>query len=182
MYDKLPDGTTDAVTAETDDSGCTVLHVRFEPQMLTGTGRVRFSVAMLQTDGTKLQTFTAILDVEESDVNGDTSVDYYKMTTLDALMETVSVLSTSVKTISERYISGVNGKQRDASGNVEITGDDVNTQVPSIGYQGTVAGALDEIASVTNDLIDRVNAVLEGLVNAPAAVSENTEVSVDGTA
>ena len=35
MYDKLPDGTTDAVTAETDTSGCTVLRARFAPQMLT---------------------------------------------------------------------------------------------------------------------------------------------------
>ena len=33
-----------------------------------------------------------------------------------------------------------------------------------------------------NTLIDRVNEVLAGLVNAPAAISENTEVSGDGTA
>ena len=68
MYDKLPDGST-AVTSETDDTGSTVLHVRFAPQMFTVHGNVRCSVAMIKTDGLKLQTFSFCIRVEESDVN-----------------------------------------------------------------------------------------------------------------
>ena len=137
MYDKLPDGTTDAVTAKTDASGCTVLRTRFAPQMMTVAGRVRFSVAMVQTDGTKLQTFSAILDVEPSEVNSYTSEDYYKVTSLDELLEEV-----------KKRVKSVNQILPNTDGDVYIRAESINTQVPSLDYQGSVEGALDALAAM----------------------------------
>ena len=137
MYDKLPDGTTDAVTAETDASGCTVLRTRFAPQMMTVAGRVRFSVAMLQTDGTKLQTFSAILDVEPSEVNSYTSEDYYKVTSLDELLEEV-----------KKRVKSVNQILPNKNGDVYIRAESIDTQVPSLDYQGSVEGALEALATM----------------------------------
>ena len=137
MYDKLPDGTTDAVTAETDASGCTVLRTRFAPQMMTVAGRVRFSVAMVQTDGTKLQTFSANLDVEPSEVNSYTSEDYYKVTSLDELLEEV-----------KKRVKSVNQILPNTNGDVYIRAESINTHVPSLGYQGSVEGALEVLATM----------------------------------
>ena len=138
MYDKLPDGTTDAVTAETDVSGCTVLRARFAPQMFTVAGRVRFSVAMVQTDGTKLQTFSAILDVEPSEVNSYTSEDYYKVTSLDELLEEV-----------KKRVKSVNQILPNTNGDVYIRAESIDAQVPSLDYQGSVEGALEALATMT---------------------------------
>lgn len=137
MYDKLPDGTTDAVTAETDASGCTVLRTRFAPQMMTVAGRVRFSVAMVQTDGTKLQTFSAILEVEPSEVNSYTSEDYYKVTSLDELLEEVN-----------KRVKSVNNILPNKNGDVYIRAESIDTQVPSLDYQGSVEGALEALATM----------------------------------
>ena len=137
MYDKLPDGTTDAVTAETDASGCTVLRARFAPQMLTVAGRVRFSIAMMKTDGTKLQTFSAILDVEPSEVNSYTSKDYYKITSLDELLEKIKKCVKSVNNI----LPGVNG-------DVTLHAESIHTQVDALNYQGSVEGALEALATM----------------------------------
>lgn len=137
MYDKLPDGTTDAVTAGTDDSGCTVLRARFAPQMLTVAGRVRFSVAMLQTDGTKLQTFSATLEVEPSEVNDDASKDYYKMVTIDELLEEV-----------KKCVKSVNQIRPNTNGDVRLYAQSIDTQVPSLDYQGSVEGALEALATM----------------------------------
>lgn len=141
MYDKLPDGITDAVTARTDDSGCTVLRARFAPQMLTVAGRVRFSVAMLQTDGTKLQTFSAILDVEPSEVNSYTSKDYYKITSLDELLEEV-----------KKRVKSVNKILPNKNGDLYINAESINAQVPSLDYQGSVEGALEALATMQSAL------------------------------
>lgn len=141
MYDKLPDGTTDAVTAETDASGCTVLRTRFAPQMMTVAGRVRFSVAMVQTDGTKLQTFSAILDVEPSEVNSYTSEDYYKVTSLDELLEEI-----------KKRVKSVNNIIPNANGDVYINAESINAQVPSLDYQGSVEGALEALATMPSAL------------------------------
>lgn len=137
MYDKLPDGTTDAVTAGTDDSGCTVLRARFAPQMLTVAGRVRFSVAMLQKDGTKLQTFSATLEVEPSEVNDDASKDYYKMVTIDELLEEV-----------KKRVKSVNNIRPNTNGDVYINAGSITAQVPSLDYQGSVEGALEALATM----------------------------------
>lgn len=141
MYDKLPDGTTDAVTAETDASGCTVLRTRFAPQMMTVAGRVRFSVAMVQTDGTKLQTFSAILDVEPSEVNSYTSEDYYKVTSLDELLEEI-----------KKRVKSVNNIIPNANGDVYINAESINAQVPSLDYHGSVEGALEALATMQSAL------------------------------
>lgn len=141
MYDKLPDGTTDAVTAETDTSGCTVLRARFAPQMLTVAGRVRFSIAMMKTDGTKLQTFSAILDVEPSEVNSYTSKDYYKITSLDELLEEV-----------KKRVKSVNNILPDTNGDVYINAESINAQVPSLDYLGSVNGALEALATMQSAL------------------------------
>ena len=141
MYDKLPDGTTDAVTAETDASGCTVLRTRFAPQMMTVAGRVRFSVAMVQTDGTKLQTFSAILDVEPSEVNSYTSEDYYKVTSLDELLDEV-----------KKRVKSVNQILPNKNGDVYIRAESIDTQVPSLDYQGSVEGALEALATMPSAL------------------------------
>lgn len=141
MYDKLPDGITDAVTAETDASGCTVLRARFAPQMLTVAGRVRFSIAMMKTDGTKLQTFSAILDVEPSEVNSYTSKDYYKITSLDELLEEV-----------KKRVKSVNKILPNTNGDVYIRAESINTQVPSLNYLGSVEGALEALATMQSAL------------------------------
>lgn len=162
MYDKLPDGST-AVTSETDDTGSTVLHVRFAPQMFTVHGNVRCSVAMIKTDGLKLQTFSFCIHVEESDVNGDTSKDYYKMTTIDILMESIGDLSnlgTAAKEnivaainevlggIPKDYVKSVNNVRPQANGDLLLYASDIDTQLPSISYQGSVEGALEAILSM----------------------------------
>ena len=162
MYDKLPDGST-AVTSETDDTGSTVLHVRFAPQMFTVHGNVHCSVAMIKTDGVKLQTFSFCICVEKSDVNGDTSKDYYKMTTIDALMESIGDLSnlgTDTKEsivaainevlsgIPKDYVKSVNNVRPQANGDLLLYASDIDTQLPSISYQGSVEGAIKEILSM----------------------------------
>ena len=162
MYDKLPDGST-AVTSETDDTGSTVLHVRFAPQMFTVHGNVHCSVAMIKTDGVKLQTFSFCICVEKSDVNGDTSKDYYKMTTIDALMESIGALSnlgTDTKEsivaainevlsgIPKDYVKSVNNVRPQANGDLLLHASDIDTQLPSISYQGSVDGALEAILSM----------------------------------
>lgn len=134
MYDKLPDGTTAAVAAKTDASGCTVLRTRFAPQMMTVAGRVRFSVAMVQTDGTKLQTFSAILEVEPSEVNSYTSEDYYKVTSLDELLDKISKCVTSVNNVLPQ------------DGKLLLTDLDIEASVLELGYIGTIHGALSAIA------------------------------------
>ena len=162
MYDKLPDGST-AVTSETDDTGSTVLHVRFAPQMFTVHGNVHCSVAMIKTDGVKLQTFSFCICVEKSEVNGDTSKDYYKMTTIDVLMESIGDLSnlgtdakeSIVAAINEvlsgiptNYVKSVNNVRPLANGDLLLYASDIDTQLPSISYQGSVENALEAILSM----------------------------------
>lgn len=107
MYDTLPDGQTTAVTAGTD-TGSTILSVRFAPQMFTVPGKVRCSVAMLQSSGVKLQTFSFFVIVEESDVNGDTSEDYYKMATIDSLMDAIGDLSSLTTAKKDSVVAAIN--------------------------------------------------------------------------
>ena len=94
LYDKLPDGVTDAVTESLAPSGETVLRVRFAPQMFTVAGNVKCSVAIMNTgDGTKLQTCSFDVLVAASEVSGDESKDYYKMVTLEGLQSEIGDLT-----------------------------------------------------------------------------------------
>lgn len=108
LYDKLPDGETDAVSASTDASGVTVLHVRFAPQMFAVAGKVKCSIAMMQSDGTKLQTFSFVILVDPSEVSGDESKDYYKMATLEGLQNDIGDLSNLSTAAKDNLVAAIN--------------------------------------------------------------------------
>ncbi len=109
LYDKLPDGETDAVSASLGSSGETVLIVRFAPQMFTVAGNVKCSVAIMQTgDGIKLQTFSFDVLVAASEVSGDESKDYYKMTTLEGLQNQIGDLDNLTTTKRESLVVAIN--------------------------------------------------------------------------
>ena len=119
LYDKLPDGKTDAVSASLGASGETVLLVRFAPQMFTVAGNVKCSVAIMHTgDGTKLQTFSFNVFVCASEVSGDESKDYYKMITLEGLQNQIGDLyglATDEKSDLVAAINEVAGKADNAA-------------------------------------------------------------------
>lgn len=109
LYDKLPDGETDAVTESLAPSGETVLRVRFAPQMFTVAGNVKCSVAIMQTgDGTKLQTCSFDVLVAASEVSGDESKDYYKMVTLEGLRSDVGDLSNLSTSAKDNLVAAIN--------------------------------------------------------------------------
>ena len=155
LYDTMPDKSS-ACTASGN-----IVTAKLHPQMFTVAGLVACELRILTGSGEQLSTFTWFIAVQSSATDGIKSEDYYNFATLDGVKNDIgdlSKLNTSVKdslvaainsvystvdTVSKRYISGVNGKQRDASGNVKITGADVETQVSAIGYQGSVEGALE---------------------------------------
>ena len=155
LYDTMPDKSS-ACTASGN-----IVTAKLHPQMFTVAGLVACELRILTGSGEQLSTFTWFIAVQSSATDGIKSEDYYNFATLDGVKNDIgdmSKLNTSVKdslvaainsvystvdTISKRYISGVNGKQCDASGNVQITGADVETQVSAIGYQGSVDGAFE---------------------------------------
>lgn len=155
LYDTMPDKSS-ACTASGN-----IVTAKLHPQMFTVAGLVACELRLLNGDGEQLSTFTWFIAVQSSATDGIKSEDYYNFATLDGVKNDIgdlSKLNTSVKDnlvaainsvystvdpISKRYISGVNGKQRDASGNVNITGADVETQISAIGYQGSVEGAFE---------------------------------------
>lgn len=109
LYDKLPDGETDAVTESLAPSGETVLRVRFAPQMFTVAGNVKCSVAIMQTgDGTKLQTCSFDVLVAASEVSGDESKDYYKMVTLEGLQSEIGDLTGLYTTDKSSLVAAIN--------------------------------------------------------------------------
>lgn len=109
LYDKLPDGETDAVTESLAPSGETVLRVRFAPQMFTVAGNVKCSVAIMQTgDGTKLQTCSFDVLVAASEVSGDESKDYYKMVSLEGLQNQIGDLDNLTTTKKESLVVAIN--------------------------------------------------------------------------
>lgn len=158
LYDTMPDKSS-ACTASGN-----IVTAKLHPQMFTVAGLVACELRILTGSGEQLSTFTWFIAVQSSATDGIKSEDYYNFATLDGVKNDIgdmSKLNTSVKdslvaainsvystvdTISKRYISGVNGKQRDASGNVQITGADIETRISTIGYQGSIDGALESIA------------------------------------
>lgn len=109
LYDKLPDGETDAVSASLGASGETVLLVRFAPQMFTVAGNVKCSVAIMQTgDGIKLQTCSFDVLVAASEVSGDESKDYYKMVSLEGLRSDVGDLSNLSTSAKDNLVAAIN--------------------------------------------------------------------------
>lgn len=109
LYDKLPDGETDAVTESLAPSGETVLRVRFAPQMFTVAGNVKCSVAIMHTgDGTKLQTCSFDVLVAASEVSGDESKDYYKMVTLEGLQNQIGDLDGLATTAKDNLVAAIN--------------------------------------------------------------------------
>lgn len=109
LYDKLPDGETDAVTESLAPSGETVLRVRFAPQMFTVAGNVKCSVAIMQTgDGAKLQTCSFDVLVAASEVSGDESKDYYKMVTLEGLQNQIGDLDGLATDAKSDLVAAIN--------------------------------------------------------------------------
>ena len=109
LYDKLPDGETDAVTESLAPSGETVLRVRFAPQMFTAAGNVKCSVAIMDTgDGTKLQTCSFDILVAASEVSGDESKDYYKMVTLEGLQNQIGDLDGLATDAKSDLVAAIN--------------------------------------------------------------------------
>lgn len=109
LYDKLPDGETDAVTESLAPSGETVLLVRFAPQMFTVAGNVKCSVAIMNTgDGTKLQTCSFDVLVAASEVSGDESKDYYKMVTLEGLQNQIGDLDGLATDAKSDLVAAIN--------------------------------------------------------------------------
>ena len=155
LYDTMPDKSSACAASGN------IVTAKLHPQMFTVAGLVACELRILTGSGEQLSTFTWFIAVQSSATDGIKSEDYYNFATLDGVKNDIgdmSKLNTSVKDslvaainsvystvdpISKRYISGVNGKQRDASGNVNITGADVETQISAIGYQGSVEGAFE---------------------------------------
>ena len=177
LYDKLPDGETDAVTESLAPSGETVLRVRFAPQMFTVAGNVKCSVAIMHTgDGTKLQTCSFDVLVAASEVSGDESKDYYKMVTLEGLRSDVgdlSNLSTSAKdnlvaAINEvlgrlpaDYVTSVAGK----TGDVTLDAADISANVDGI-PAGNVAVALAYLQDLAKQYVVNMTKNADGTYGA----------------
>ena len=141
LYDKLPDGETDAVSASLGSSGETVLIVRFAPQMFTVAGNVKCSVAIMHTgDGTKLQTCSFDVLVAASEVSGDESKDYYKMTTLEGLQNQIGDLDDLATTAKDNLVAAINevlgkfGELDDTQIRATLDGTDVATVRDALAY------------------------------------------------
>ena len=149
LYDKLPDGETDAVSASTDASGATVLHVRFAPQMFAIAGKVKCSIAMMQSDGTKLQTFSFSILVDQSEVSGDESKDYYKMATLEGLQAAIgdlTNLSTDAKDNLVAAINEVAGKADNAATAAATAQQTADQAATAAGNAATAAATAQQTA------------------------------------
>lgn len=174
LYDKLPDGETDAVTESLAPSGETVLRVRFAPQMFTVAGNVKCSVAIMHTgDGTKLQTCSFDVLVAASEVSGDESKDYYKMVTLEGLQNQIGDLdglATDAKSDLVAAINEVLGKLpayfvtsvAGMTGDVTLDAADIAANVDGI-PAGNVAVALAYLLDIFKRLDDtQIRATLDG--------------------
>ena len=128
LYDKLPDGETDAVSASLGSSGETVLIVRFAPQMFTVAGNVKCSVAIMQTgDGIKLQTCSFDVLVAASEVSGDESKDYYKMVSLEGLQNQIGDLDGLATDAKSDLVAAINEVLNTIGGGLRaVTGLDID--------------------------------------------------------
>ena len=150
LYDKLPDGETDAVSASLGASGETVLLVRFAPQMFTVAGNVKCSVAIMQTgDGTKLQTCSFDVLVAASEVSGDESKDYYKMVTLEGLQNQIGDLDNLSTTAKDNLVAAINevaGKADNAATAAETAQQTADQAATAAGNAATAAATAQQTA------------------------------------
>ena len=149
LYDKLPDGETDAVSASLGASGETVLLVRFAPQMFTVAGNVKCSVAIMHTgDGTKLQTCSFDVLVAASEVSGDESKDYYKMVSLEGL---------------QNQIGDLDGLATDEKSDLVAAINEVLGRLPA-DYVTSVAGMTGDVTLGAADIAANVDGIPAGNV------------------
>lgn len=190
LYDTMPDNSR-ACTASGN-----IVTAKLHPQMFTVAGLAACELRLLTGDGEQLSTFTWFIAVQSSATDGIKSEDYYNYATLNgvkqdigdiskltttvktSLVDAINSVYSSVKTISNRYITGVNGKQRDASGNVEIKSSDINTEVQEIQYQGTVEGALAAIANLLFSSDTYQAAVMRRIAEVAAGMADGDTVGV----
>ena len=150
LYDKLPDGETDAVSTSLGASGEMVLLVRFAPQMFTVAGNVKCSVAIMNTgDGTKLQTCSFDVFVSASEVSGDESKDYYKMTTLEGLQNQIGDLDNLTTTKKESLVVAINevaGKADNAATAAATAQQTADNAATAAGNAATAAATAQQTA------------------------------------
>lgn len=136
-YDKLPDNSA-AITVGTNS-----VSVILAPQVLTCPGLVRAAIKLTGVNNLALFTFPFAISVARSPEDGIESDDYSNVESLEELAADVEALGNEVA----KCVKTVNGKQRDASGNVEIGAEDIDVEVASTQYQGDLAGALEDLGS-----------------------------------
>lgn len=157
LYDKMPDG-SDACT-----SSGNVVTAKLHPQMFTVSGLVSCELRIVASDGTQISTFLWFITVQASAAAGIVSEDYFRFATLDGIRTDVgdiSKLKTNTKKnlvaainevlggIPKDYVKSVNNVRPQANGDLLLYASDIDTQLPSISYQGSVEGALKAILSM----------------------------------
>ena len=157
LYDKMPDG-SDACT-----SSGNVVTAKLHPQMFTVSGLVSCELRIVASDGTQISTFLWFITVQASAAAGIVSEDYFRFATLDGIRTDVgdiSKLKTNTKKnlvaainevlsgIQTDYVKSVNNVRPQANGDLLLYASDIDTQLPSISYQGSVEGALEAILSM----------------------------------
>ena len=157
LYDKMPDG-SDACT-----SSGNVVTAKLHPQMFTVSGLVSCELRIVASDGTQISTFSWFITVQASAAAGIVSEDYFRFATLDGIRTDVgdiSKLKTNTKKnlvaainevlsgIPKDYVKSVNNVRPRANGDLLLHASDIDTQLPSISYQGSVEGALEAILSM----------------------------------
>ena len=157
LYDKMPDG-SDACT-----SSGNVVTAKLHPQMFTVSGLVSCELRIVASDGTQISTFLWFITVQASAAAGIVSEDYFRFATLDGIRTDVgdiSKLKTNTKKnlvaainevlggIPKDYVKSVNNVRPLANGDLLLYASDIDTQLPSISYQGSVEGALKAILSM----------------------------------
>lgn len=191
LYDKLPDGETDAVTESLAPSGETVLRVRFAPQMFTVAGNVKCSVAIMQTgDGIKLQTCSFDVLVAASEVSGDESKDYYKMITLEGLQNQIGDLSNLTTTDKSSLVAAINealgkfGELDAADIAANVDGIPADTVAVALAYLLDIIRRLDARNIPAQDFVDGINTVYDALLYLQALAQPcvvNMTKNADGT-
>lgn len=157
LYDKMPDG-SNACT-----SSGNVVTAKLHPQMFTVSGLVSCELRIVASDGTQISTFSWFITVQASAAAGIVSEDYFRFATLDGIRTDVGIIS-ELKTNSKKnlvaainevlggiptdYVKSVNNVRPLANGDLLLDASDIDTQLPSISYQGSVEGALKSILSM----------------------------------
>ena len=157
LYDTMPDNSA-ACTASGN-----IVTAKLHPQMFTVAGLTACELRLLNEDGEQISTFLWFVSVQSSATDGIKSEDYYNFATINGVKAEIgdlSKLNTSVKdslvaainevfnSIPADYVKSVNNVRPMANGDLLLRAGDIDTQVATIGYQGTVEGAFDAIAAM----------------------------------